>query len=246
MAPSILSPAHPSGRVSGRPSPVEAGRRGVAHRTLIGLFRRLLGGKWGIRAARIYAFMVSVSITATIWVLAKKYGPDDAALSLVARSAALLTWVAGGIATLALSAPAKDAAFAEGVAALALSRGHTGETIARAEMAATVRLLVEVIAVPLVAIGAFVFVFVAGGRATEAFWPIAGAIVFGLLASIVLGVVASGCRRWGGAQGRSWLLVIVLLPWLVAELVVGGRAAAYLSIPGLLGRMWETLTVVGS
>jgi len=38
----------------------------------------------------------------------------------------------------------------------------------------------------------------------------------------------------------------VVLPWLIAELVVGGRGASYLSIPGLLGRIWETLTAVGS
>jgi hypothetical protein len=221
-------------------------RRALAQRTLVVLLRRLLGGRWGIRAARIYAFMVSVSVTATIWVLAKKYGPDDTALSLVARSAALLTWIAGGIATLALSVPPKDTAFAQAIAALALSRGHTDESIARAGMAATVRLLIEVVAVPIVAIGAFVFAFVAGGRLADALGPIVGACVFGLVAAVVLGVVASGCRRWGGAQGRTWLLIVVFLPWLVAELVLGGRGAAYLSIPGLLGRVLETLTVVGS
>jgi hypothetical protein len=221
-------------------------RRTLAQRTLVVLLRRLLGGRWGIRAARIYAVMVSISVTATIWVLAKKYGTDDATLSLVARSAALLTWIAGGIATLALSVPPKDAAFAQSIAALALSRGQTDESIARAEMAATVWLLVEVIAVPIIAIGAFVFAFVAGGHLADALWPIAGACMFGFVAAVVLGVVASGCRRWGGAQGRSWLLVVVFLPWLVAELVLGGRGSAYLSIPGLLGRVWETLTVVGS
>jgi len=229
------------------PPTVQASQRQArARRTLVVLFRQVLAGRWGIRAARIYAVMVSISITATIWVLAKKYGPDETALSLVARSAALLTWIAGGIGTLALSAPPKDAALAQGIAALAASRGQSEESIARAEMAATVRLLVEVIAVPVAAVALFVFAFVAGGRLQGAAWPIAGSVVFGLFASIVLGVVASGCRRWGGAQGRSWLLVVVVLPWLIAELVVGGRGASYLSIPGLLGRIWETLTAVGS
>jgi hypothetical protein len=226
--------------------PQASQRQAHARRTLVLLFRQVLAGRWGVRAARIYAIMVSISITATIWVLAKKYGPDEAALSLVARSAALLTWIAGGIGTLALSAPPKDAALAQGIAALASARGQNDEAISRAEMAATVRLLAEVIAVPVAAIGLFVFAFVAGGRLREAVMPIAGSIAFALFASIVLGVVASGCRRWGGAQGRSWLLVVVLLPWLVAELVVGGRGASYLSIPGLLGRIWESLTAVGS
>src|SRR5262245_66650286 len=100
-------------------------RQARARRTLVLLLRNLLAGRWGIRAARIYAVMVSISVTATIWVLAKKYGTDDTALSLVARSAALLTWIAGGIATLALSVPPKDAPFAQAIAALALSRGPT-------------------------------------------------------------------------------------------------------------------------
>jgi hypothetical protein len=231
----------------GVPSNVQVSqRRARARRTLVLLLRQVLAGRWGIRAARIYAVMVSISITATIWVVSRSSGPDETALLLVARSAALLTWIAGGIGALALSAPPKDAALAQGIAALAGARGQSEESIARAEMAATVRLLAEVIAVPVAAVGLFVFAFVAGGRLQGATWPIVGSIAFALFASIVLGVVASGCRRWGGAQGRSWLLVVVLLPWLVAELIVGGRGAAYLSIPGLLGRIWETLTVVGS
>jgi hypothetical protein len=231
----------------GVPRKAEVSRRQArARRTLVLLLRHLLAGRWGIRAARIYAVLASISITATIWVVARKYGPDETVLSLVARSAALLTWIAGGIGALALSAPPKDAALAQGIAALAASRGQSEESIARAEMAATVRLLAEVIAVPVAAVGLFVFAFVAGGRLQGAAWPIVGSIVFAVFASIVLGAVASGCRRWGGAQGRSWLLVVVLLPWLVAELVVGGRGAEFLSIPGLLGRVWETLTAVGS
>jgi hypothetical protein len=233
----VSEPAYPSSSPN---------RRLLARRALVLLLRRLLAGRWGVRAARIYAGLLSISITATIWVLAKKYGPDDTSLALVGRSAALLTWIAGGIATFALAAPPKDAAFAEGVAALASARGLDHETIARAEMAATVRLVAEVIVVPIIAIGAFAFAFVAGGRLPGATRPILGAVLFGLLASLVLGGVASSCRRWGGAQGRSWLVVVVFLPWVASELVLGGRAAAYLSIPGFLGRVWETLTAVGS
>jgi hypothetical protein len=190
--------------------------------------------------------MVSISFTATIWVLSSKYGPDETALSLVARSAALLTWIAGGIAALALSVPPKDLALAQGIVALATARGLSEEAVARAEMAATVRLLIEVLALPVAAIGLFVLAFLAGWR-LEGAWPaIVGTIVFAMLASIVLGVLASGCRRWGGAHGRSWLLVVVFLPWLLAELVVGGSAASFLSIPGLLGHVWESLTAVSS
>jgi hypothetical protein len=221
-------------------------RRQLPRRTLVALLRKVLASRWGIRAARIYAGMLAISITAMIWVISEKHGPDDTALSLVGRAVAMLTWIAGGIATLALAGPSKDVASAQGIAALASSRGLDDEALSRAEMAASIRILVEVIVLPTVAIGVFVFAFVVGGRLQGAAWPILGAITFGLLASVVLGAVASGCRRWGGAQGRSWLLAVVFLPWMVEELVSGGHKGGYLSIPGLLGRVWETLTAVNS
>jgi hypothetical protein len=227
-------------------SRVSSKRRQLARRTLVALLRKVLASRWGIRAARIYAGILAVSITATIWVMSEKHGPDETALSLLGRAVAMLTWIAGGIATLTLAVPAKDVASAQGIAALASSRGLDDEAIARAEMAASVRILVEVIALPTVAIGVFVFAFVLGGRLQGAVWPILGAVTFGLLASVVLGAVASGCRLWGGAQGRSWLLAVVFLPWMVEELVLGGRKGGYLSIPGLLGHVWETLTAVNS
>src|SRR5258706_788738 len=208
-------------------------RRLSARRTLVALHRKLLAARWGIRAARIYAGMLAVGITATIWVLAEKHGPDETALSLVGRAVAMLTWVAGGIATMTLAVPPKDAAAAQGIAALAASRGLDDETTARAEMAASVRILVEVIVLPTVAIGLFVFAFDAGGRLQGAAWPLLGAITFGLLASVVLGAVASGCPLWGGAQGRSWLLAGVLLPWLLVVQEIGGPGGAYPSMPGL-------------
>lgn len=222
------------------------GRPLRAERALVRLVRESLSRRWGVRGARIYAAIVSLGVSATIWLVARRYGPDGTALSLVARAAAMLTWIAGGLATLALAAPSKDTALIDGIVALASARGLGNEALARAGMIATVRLLVEVIVVPIIAIGVFVFAFVAGGSIESAFWPIAGAVVFGVVAAIVLGAAASSCQRWGGAQGRSWLMAIVLLPWLLADTIASGRVAPYLSIPGLLGRVWETLTGVGS
>ena len=114
-------------------APHPSRRRGLARRTLVVLYRRLLGARWGVRSARVYAGFLAISTAATIWVLARKVGADETTLSLVARSAALLTWIAGGIATLTLAAPPKDPAFALGIAALASARGHDAETISQAE-----------------------------------------------------------------------------------------------------------------
>ena len=45
-------------------------------RALVILLRGALARRWGVRAARIYAVMVSISVTATIWFLARRFGPD--------------------------------------------------------------------------------------------------------------------------------------------------------------------------
>jgi hypothetical protein len=211
-------------------------------RALIILLRGALGRRWGVRAARIYAVMVSISATATIWILVRAFGPDLTTVSLVARSSALLTWIAGGIAALSLAAPPKDAALALGIAALASSRGHDDKTIARAEMAATIRLLGEVIVVPVAGIALFVSLIIAGGRLDGAIWPILGSVLFGVVAAALLGIVTSACRRWGGPRGRTLLMVVVLVPWILSEALLPMRGAQLLSLPGLLGRIWQTLT----
>jgi len=38
------------------------------------------------------------------------------------------------------------------------------------------------------------------------------------------------------------LVVVVLVPWILSETLVPTRSAELLSIPGLLGRIWQTLT----
>ena len=210
-------------------------------RALIILLRGALARRWGVRAARIYAVMVSLSVTATIWFLARRFGPDTSTVSLVARAAALLTWIAGGIAALSLAVPPKDAALSNGIAALASAHGIDDATIARAEMAATVRLLGEVIVVPVTAIALFVSLIVAGGKLDGGIWPILGSVLFGLVAALLLGVVTSACRRWGGPRGRTLLVAVVLAPWVLSELLLP-RGGDLLSIPGLLGRIWQTLT----
>ncbi len=210
-------------------------------RALIILLRGALARRWGVRAARIYAVMVSLSVTATIWFLARRFGPDTSTVSLVARAAALLTWIAGGIAALSLAVPPKDTALSNGIAALASTHGIDDVTIARAEMAATVRLLGEVIVVPVAAIALFVSLIVAGGKLDGGIWPILGSVLFGLVAALLLGVVTSACRKWGGPRGRTLLVAVVLAPWVLSELLLP-RSGDLLSIPGLLGRIWQALT----
>jgi hypothetical protein len=220
------------------------GEKGQSLRTLVALLRRSLGRSWGIRAARFYAGLLSVGVVAAVGFSAGGLGASDSSLSLVARSAAMLVWIPGAACALALATPPKDAGLAQGIAALAGAHGFDARRLARAETVASIRLLAEVIVAPLVVMGFFVLVVMARGGLLAMARPLVGSMLFGLIAAIVLGLVASVCRSWGGERGRSWLAAVVFGPWLVAEVALSGRLAPYVSIPGLLTRLWEGLAAV--
>lgn len=220
------------------------GAKGQSFRTLVALLRRTLGRNWGVRAARFYAGLLSVGVATVIGVSAGGHGANDTSLSLVARSAAMLVWIPGALCALALAKPPRDADLAQGIAVLAGARGFDERRFARAEAMATVRLVAEVILVPLVVMGFFVFAILARGGLAGIARPLAGAILFGLLAALILGMAASACRSWGGARGRLWLAAAVVGPWVFAETALSGRLASYASIPGFLDRLWEALAAV--
>jgi hypothetical protein len=217
---------------------------GRSLRTLAILLRRTFGRSWGIRAARLYAALLSVGVVIAVALSTGGLGADDTSFSLVARAAAMLVWIPGAMCALALARPPKDAALAQGIAALAGAHGFDPLRFARAEALATVRLVAEVILVPLVFMGLFVFAIAARGGLASAARPLLGSILFGLVAALVLGSATSVCRSWGGARGRLWLLALVLGPWFFGEVALSGHVASYVSIPGLLGRLWEALAAV--
>ena len=220
------------------------GAQGQSFRILVVLLRRSLARSWGIRAARFYAGLLSIGVVTAIAISAGGLGANDTSLSLVARSAAMLVWVPGAMCALALAKPPQDAGLAQGIAVLAGAHGFDGRRLARAEAWATVRLLAEVILVPLVVMGVFVIALLARGGLLGILRPVAGSIVFGSVAALVLGWVTSLCRTWGGARGRTWLAGVMFGPWFFAETALSGRVASYVSIPGLLGRLWDALAAV--
>lgn len=222
----------------------DRGAQGQSFRILVVLLRSTLARSWGIRAARFYAGLLSVGVVTAIALSAGGLGANDASLSLVARSAAMLVWIPGAMCALALAKPPHDAGLAQGIAVLAGARGFDAGRFARAETWATVRLLAEVILVPLVLIGLFVFALLARGGLWGIARPLAGSILFGAVAALVLGWMASLCRTWGGARGRTWLAVAVFGPWFFAEMALSGRVAPYVSIPGLLSRLWDAVAAV--
>jgi hypothetical protein len=213
-------------------------------RTLVILLRGTLGRSWGIRAAQFYAGLLSLGVVTAIALSAGGLGANSTSLSLLARSAAMLVWVPGTMCALALARPPQDAGLAQGIAALAGARGFDARRFARAEAWATVRVVAEVILVPLVFMGLFVTAILTRGGVTGTVRTVVGSILFGAVAALVLGLAASGCRSWGGARGRTWLAAVMFGPWFLAEIALSGRVAPYVSIPGLLGRLWEALAAV--
>jgi hypothetical protein len=111
-------------------------------------------------------------------------------------------------------------------------------------MAATVRLLAEIVIYPIAALSLFVWLVEAQIRMGREVWALLGACVFLALTAVILGVVAAACRQWAQGKGRMAFLLIVLLPWPLSELVLPAKSAALASIPGLLGLFLETLTRV--
>jgi hypothetical protein len=216
---------------------------GPSHRALIRLLRGALDRGWTLRMARIYGWLVAVCFAATTWIAARGYGADGTVIALAARAAATIAWVTG-FAALALSAPPKDATFRQGALALASARGFAAGATDRAEMAATVRLLLAIAVPPVAALGVFIWLVEAQAKVGREAWALVGSCVFVAITAILLGAVSSACRQWGKGRGRSLFFLVVLLPWPVALLVLPVKTADLASIPGLLGLFWDTLTRV--
>ena len=222
--------------------PTESGTRQRARRNLVRLLGLTLHRGWTIRAAQIYGWAAMVGFAAMTWVASRGYGADSTVLALVARAAGVLAWL-GAFAAFTLSSTAKDNAVRSALLALAFARGAEQSDTDKAEVVAMVRLLLGIVVLPTIALAAFVWLVVAGGETGREGWSLLGACAFGAVACIVLGVVASLCRQRGRAWGRTWFLVVVVLPWPLAELMLPPQTAELASIPGLLGLVWKTFTV---
>jgi hypothetical protein len=210
----------------------------------VSLLRSSFSRQAGIQAARIAGALAWTATSGTISVLAYRFGPDEATLAVAKQGAGFVAIVSGALAALSIARPRKDRRAEDGIAALAAARGFSRDALGAAELAAWAELAGEAIFIPIAGISIVACAITAGNHIEGATSMLAGAALFGLVASTVIGAVAGMCRRWGGDQGRTWLLGIVFIPWTLAELLF--RGAPYLSIPGLLGRLWESLTQVSS
>lgn len=208
---------------------------------LTAIFRAALARQLGVRAAKLAGLMALVGFLTALWLASDRDGADTTAQSLLSRSALLVVIFSGTLAGLSLARPAKDGAGLAGIVALARARGFSPGEIDLSETLASVRIAVETVLGPIAAIGLLAFAVAAGQRLSGIGRVALGTAAFGAVASVGIGLLANACRRWGGARGRAWFIIVVAVPWLAVELMTPAYGSQYLSIPGLLGHVWKLL-----
>lgn len=200
-------------------------------RDLVALMRYRLRRTWGVRIGRVSAIVVTGTFVAVAFALHEADGALSSLTGLVPRSARWLTWLAAGPALLSAANARGVADRADGVDALAMSRGASFRSVVSARTVATMVEAALLIAVPAVLIG-LVATALAGSPRQAVARLLTTLLVVGFAgaAGAVLGVVANLSSRFGGARGRSLFAAVILVPWIIAD--VGGHGPW--SIPGAL------------
>lgn len=204
----------------------------AAQKALIGLARERLrqtkGGRWS-------ALLGLLSMTAfglIALVLRADDGPDVALGGLFETAARTIAWAAGVPLGLAVAHDRTRADRAEGVEALAASRGAGRSALDAARTVAAMLQTTLAIGAPLLIL-ALLGVALAGSltSALRHLGLAAGLAIFSILAGVTIGGLAAACGRLGAMRGRSLLAAVVLVPWILTDLA-GLRAW---SVPGALG-----------
>ena len=218
----------------------------LATMPLVAMFRAAMFKQIGVRFALLIGVVAAIGFIVTMGVLANRYGPDSTTLSLLARSALVIAASCSALTGLSLARRTKDDADYGGLVALASARGFSEAESERSETLASVRVAVETVLGPIALVSLFAFAITVGRHIPGAARAILGSAAFGAVASAGTGLLAAACRRWAGARGRSWFLLVVVVPWAFAEIVPSSWGSDYLSIPALVGRAWDLLAAVES
>lgn len=201
--------------------------------------RRPAAAQAAVRFARaIGALCVTIALLVTGW-LARLYGPDDAVVWVASRSAALLTYWAGGVAALGLAArSSRDEKVIEAVENLALARGFSHRAVRLAEIAACGVVVIEVVLLPALVLAVGTCALVALQYVAGAWRALVSVLIYAATGSVILGTCAGCCRVWGGRAGRAWFIGVIVVPWVLSLFSTGGVVHDWASIPGLLGHAW--------
>lgn len=190
------------------------------------------------RVAAVSGTVVAVTFGAAV--IAVRY--DDGAstsfafiLRTAARSAA---WIVGGPLALAAARNRAGIELSDGIEALVATRGASRAALDTARRASAMVLGARALGAPLLFVG--VVAVAASGSIRAVFVNALAALAvlaFAVVAGITLGAVGSACEGAAGRRGRSLLGLVVLGPWLAADLA--GRTAY--SIPGALDALLSML-----
>jgi hypothetical protein len=164
---------------------------------------------------------------------------DGAAASLsgvVVSAAHWIVWLVAVPLALAAAEDRRALDRADGVEALAASRGLSLVGMESARVLAAMAEIAASIAVPVLAL-AVLTAALAGhvGAALHRVTLGLGVAGFAIVAGVTLGGVGAACGRLGRARGRWLLVAVVVGPWMLADLAGHGAW----SIPGALGAVLD-------
>ena len=197
------------------PKPESVTRRRIRRTAaLTGLCEAQLRTLLGVKLARIVGLLVAVGFGCAMLVLFTSAGRDVLDV-LCLQALAWLSWLAAGIAALSAAQDLAARDRRDGIAALALQRGHDQSTLAYSRLLATVRVIARVTLGPALAL-ALLAMALSGSVAVAASRALLAAGVFGYV--LLLGAVLGGLARWAVMlspnHGRSVLVALVIGPHL--------------------------------
>ncbi len=195
-------------------------------RAVIALCRRRLNGRFGARLSWVLG-VAGVLVALGLVVMG---GEALGTREIIVRGVRWLAWLAAPPIALAAAGAPAERDRADGVDVL---MGMHGVSDLRLATARGLAAMIEVsyrLGLPAVALCLSVVM------ATGA-WPLLGMlpglVLFAGWGGMVLGGLGAGCGYFGGARGRSLLLAVVLVPWVIAD----AWGVPGLSIPGVVDMM---------
>jgi len=200
-------------------------------RPLVALARRRLRSALGGRLGALAGALLAVGFGVVVIALRVGDGASASFGGLLATAARWIAWGAG--APVALTAAGDRAAVdrADGIEALAASRGYHRASLESARTAAAMAQASLSIGAPLAALSLASIAL--AGSISAALRHAAlglGIAAFSIMTGVMIGGVAAASGRAAGPRGRWLLAAIILVPWVLSDLF-GYRAW---SIPGAL------------
>jgi len=229
-------------RPSAAAAPPESGSlRRRRRQSLVALCAMRQRALTGMRVARFAGAAVALTGLIALLVLSSSRGRDVLDVAAV-RGLAWLSWTVGSLATFSAARDLASLDDRDGIVALALERGYSRRALAQARIAASVRVITGLLAVPALVLAVSALALT-GSLALVVPRTLFAVGVCGYVAA--LGTVLGLLSRWSAAmsptRGRALVAGIVLLPELA-------RAAwpSVPSVPAAFAWLLERLVEIGS